>query len=133
MVLTLRLTPRWLARRTSALSVILLCGPVGDGRDNPAFADAKNADQAGVAKRTGWEIDRDFALDLVKIRQPLLVLMGERDRFVPNLNKEVERLRDLLIDHPASVETIPNAGHIFLPSAAVALAAEKIAAFLEQA
>ena len=111
--------------------MIVLCGPLGDGRDNPAFAAARKADQAGVARRTGWEIDRDFALDLAKIRLPLLVLMGEQDRFVPNAKREVEKLRALFADRPAQVETIPKAGHIFLPTAAVTLAIEKISAFLE--
>ena len=131
MTLTLRLTPRWLGRLNAGWSLAVLCGPVGDGRDNPAFADARNANQAGVAKRTGWEIDRDFALDLAKIQQSLLVLMGEQDRFVPNAKREVEKLRALFRDHPARVETIPNAGHILLPTAAIALAVEKINAFLE--
>jgi len=132
-VLALKLTPKWLARLLSPLSVRLLCGPVGDGRDNPAFAGARNADQAGVAKRTAWEIGRDFALDLAKIKQstPLLVLMGEQDRFVPNAKREIAKLRALFANRPAQVETIPKAGHIFLPTAAIALAVEKISAFLE--
>jgi pimeloyl-ACP methyl ester carboxylesterase len=130
-VLSLRLTPGFLARPMSDLSIMALCGPVGDGRDNPVFAGARSANQAGVAKRTGWEIDRDFALDLAKIRKPTLILMGEQDRFVPNAKREVEKLRTLFAVRPARVETIPNAGHIFLPTAAIALASEKISAFLE--
>ncbi len=127
----LRITPDAFYRLSSDWVVILTCGPVGDGRDHPAFAGARSSDQAGTAKRTAWEIDRDFGIDLARIRAPLLVLMGEQDRFVPNPQREVETLRALFADHPARVETIPNAGHIFLPSAAVALASDKIEAFLE--
>jgi pimeloyl-ACP methyl ester carboxylesterase len=131
MVLTVRITPNWLARLSSPLSVMLLCGPVGDGWKNPAFEGARKADQAGIAKRTGWEIERDFALDLVKIKLPLLVLMGEQDRFVPNAQRELAKLRALFADRSAQIEAIPKAGHIFLPTAAVKSASEKIHTFLE--
>ena len=127
----LRMTPRWLYRLTSPTATLLMCGPVGDGRKHPAFDAALDTDAAAIARRTSWEIDRDFAADLVKIIQPLLILMGDRDRFVPNIGRELEKLRVIFVNHPAHIETIPNAGHIFLPSTAIMLASEKIDAFLE--
>ena len=130
-VLVLRLAPRWLYRLTSDPAMILICGPVGDGREHPAFAAARDGSQAGAARRTDWEINRDFSADLVQIQQPLLILMGEQDRFVPNAQQEVEKLRALFSNRDAQVDTIPNAGHIFLPSDAIALASDKIVHFLE--
>ena len=125
------LTPTWLYRLTSWLSIALSCGPVGDGGHHPAFAAARGADQKSIAKRTAWQIDRDFAHDLVRIQTPLLILMGARDRFVPDAQKEIAKLRAMFAPQPtAKVDVIPNAGHIFLPSAAIALAVAKIEEFL---
>ncbi len=126
-----RFTPRWLYRLTSPLPIILSCGPVGDGWHHPSFEGTRKADQRRVAKRTAWHINRDFAIDLARIQQPLLILMGDSDRFVPDAAREIERLRFIFAAHPAArVDVIPGAGHIFLPSLAIRLAAAKIAEFL---
>ncbi len=132
LVVTLsRMAPLWLYRLTSWLSVAISCGPIGNGGHHPAFAAARDADKNVVAKRTAWQIDRDFAHDLVRIRGPLLILMGGSDRFVPNAKKEIAKLRMMFAPQPAaSLDVIPDAGHIFLPSAAVALAVAKIEEFL---
>ena len=126
-----RLSPGWLYRLTSPLSIIISCGPVGDGWKHPAFTATWNSDKDAVVKRTAWEINRDFGPDLAKIQSPLLILMGERDGFVPDAAQEVKKLRQMFANRPARVDTIPNAGHIFLPSKAIALASEKIEEFLE--
>jgi len=124
-------TPRGLYRLTSPLTIILSCGPVGDGWHHPCFEGTRNSDQRSVAKRTAWQINRDFAIDLARIQQPLLILMGDSDRFVPNAAREIERLRFIFAAHPAArVDVIPGAGHIFLPSLAIRLAVGKIAEFL---
>jgi pimeloyl-ACP methyl ester carboxylesterase len=126
-----RNTPRWLYRLTSRASVIVTSGPVGDGWNHPTFEAARDIDPAALPRRTLWEVDRDFAADLVKVVEPLLILMGEQDRFVPNAQREVEKLRGIFTDHRAQVEVIPNAGHIFMPSTAITLASDKINTFLE--
>jgi hypothetical protein len=61
----------------------------------------------------------------------LLILMGHRDRLVPNIGRELEKPRVIFVNHPAHIETIPNAGHIFVPSTAIMLTNKKIDAFLE--
>ncbi|HRQ40517.1 MAG TPA: alpha/beta hydrolase [Chloroflexota bacterium] len=126
-----RLTPNWLYRLTSPHTIALSCGPVGDGRDHPAFAASRNSNKQAVARRTTWQIDRDFSADLRKIHVPVMILMGEKDRFVPDAAAECQKLRSLFAHHPAQIETIANAGHIFLPSTAVATATTKIEAFLQ--
>jgi pimeloyl-ACP methyl ester carboxylesterase len=125
-----RLTPRPLYRLTSPLTIALSCGPVGDGGKHPAFAASRDSDPKAVARRTAWQIGRDFGPDLAAIPAPLLVLMGERDRFVPDAAEEINKLRRLLAGRPARVEAIANAGHIFLPSAAIAAAVGHIEPFL---
>nr|MBP7689213.1 dienelactone hydrolase family protein [Thermoflexales bacterium] len=70
-------------------------------------------------------------IDLARIQQPLLILMGESDRFVPNAAREIDRLRSIFAAQPTSrIDVIPGAGHIFLPSLAIRIAASKIAEFL---
>lgn len=126
-----RLSPDWLYRLTSPLTIALSCGPVGDGRDHPAFAASRNSDKEVVARRTSWQINRDFSTDLARIQAPLLILMGEKDRFVPDAGEEIGKLRALFAGRPgARVEGIPDAGHIFLPSAAINAATNRIEAFL---
>lgn len=125
-----RLTPGFLYRLTSPLTIALSCGPVGDGRHHPAFAATRASNKTLVARRTTWQIDRDFSADLVKIEKPLLILMGEKDRFVPNAGQEIQKLRTLFANRPAQIEGVADAGHIFLPSAAIASAAARIEAFL---
>jgi pimeloyl-ACP methyl ester carboxylesterase len=126
-----KFTPRWLYQLTSPLTIILSCGPVGDGWHHPCFEGTRHSDQRSVAKRTTWQIDRDFAIDLTRIQQPLLILMGDSDRFVPDAATEITKLRRMLAAHAdARVDVIPGAGHIFLPSLAIRVAATKIAEFL---
>ena len=125
-----RLTPSFLYRLTSPLTIALSCGAVGDGRHHPAFEATRDSNKQTVAQRTAWQINRDFSTDLVKIEIPLLILMGEKDRFVPDAQQEIKKLRSLFANDPAQIETIPNAGHIFLPSAAIAAATAKIEGFL---
>ena len=124
-------TPRWLYRWTSPLTIAVSCGPVGDGRQHPCFAGTQQADPKVIARRTAWQIGRDFALDLARLQGPLLILMGDSDRFVPNAAREIAKLRQLFVNQPtARVESVPGAGHIFLPSMAIKYAAGKIEEFL---
>jgi pimeloyl-ACP methyl ester carboxylesterase len=125
-----RWSPGVVYRLTSGLTVALSCGPVGDGGNHPIFASARAANQHSVARRTRWEVGADFAPDVVAVAAPMLVLMGAKDRFVPNAKREIAKLHDLLRGRPARVEVIPRAGHVFLPSAAIALAADRIEAYL---
>jgi len=126
-----RLTPGPLYRLTSPLTIALSCGPVGDGWNHPAFAASRNGDKNIIAARTMWQVNRDFGPDLTRIQQPLLILMGEQDRFVPNAGREIKKLRQMFANHWARIDTIPDAGHILLPSAAIASAIAKIEAFLQ--
>jgi pimeloyl-ACP methyl ester carboxylesterase len=127
----MQITPVWLFRIILPRLMKYACGPVGDGSQHPFFNAARNSDKNAMIKRTQWEINRDFSADLVKIRTPLLILMGEKDRSVPNAEDEIEKLRHLFANHPAKIITIPNAGHVLLPAAAIAFAAAKIEDFLQ--
>jgi pimeloyl-ACP methyl ester carboxylesterase len=128
--LMMSLTPGWLYRLTSPLTMKIVCGPVGDGKQRPFFAAARNSDKSTIKKRTAWQINRDFSADLARIQSPLLILMGEEDRFVPNATREIEKLRQLFANHDAKVVAIPHAGHVLLPSAAISFAVRHIEAFL---
>ncbi len=131
-VVLTKYTPRWLYRLTSPLSIVLSCGPVGDGWHHPSFEGTRNSDQVIVAQRTAWQIDRDFAVDLARIQQPLLILMGDSDRFVPNAANEIAKLRRMFASRAdARVDVVPGAGHIFLPSLAIRVAAARIAEFFQ--
>lgn len=126
----LRLTPGPVYRAIAPLSMAIVCGPVGDGADHPFFAASKAARKEGVIKRTAWEIGRDFRADLARVRSSLLVLMGEKDRFVPNVADEVERLERLFGGRDARIRLIPGAGHVVLPSKAIQFVIREIETFL---
>jgi pimeloyl-ACP methyl ester carboxylesterase len=125
------LTPDWLYHLTAVPLMALVCGPVGDGWDHPFFAAARRSGRAGIVKRTGWEIGRDFSADLAALRSPALVLVGAQDRFVPDVGHLEKELAALFAGRPASVCVIPRAGHVLLPSAAIAEAARRIEEFLD--
>lgn len=124
------LTPRPVYHLTAVPLMALVCGPVGDGWHHPFFAAVRTSDPAGVIKRTDWEIGRDFGADLRRLDAPCLVLMGARDRFVPDVDREIAALRALFADRPAGVVAIPDAGHVLLPTAAIARAVGEIEGFL---
>jgi pimeloyl-ACP methyl ester carboxylesterase len=128
----LSITPNAIFSATSPTLMKLVCGPVGDGKNHPFFEASRRAEKAGVIKRTAWQIGRDFAPDIAAVRSPMLVLMGAKDRFVPDIDRELSTLREILAERDASVHTVPEAGHVLLPSQAVAFAAEKIDEFLNQ-
>lgn len=128
----LRLTPDRLYKLSSPSIMAMVCGPVGDGKKHPFFEASKNSNKAGVIKRTRWEINKDFAEDLVKVDTPSLFLMGEKDRFVTSAKDEIDRLKRLFTDHPAKIVSIANAGHVLLPSAAISTAVTQIEKFLTE-
>ena len=107
-----------------------VCGPVGDGWRHPFFGATFRSDPEGLIKRTRWEIGRDFAQDIERIDVPGLVLIGAKDRFVPDPQREVERLRSLFVGKQVRVEVVPEAGHVLLSTAAIDRAAREIEAFL---
>lgn len=124
-------TTRGINRLTAPALMSLVCGPVGDGRDRPFFRTSAEADPAAVRRRTAWQIDEDFGPDVVAIDAPMLVLLGDRDRFVPDARAQIAELRSLLAPRDdASVEVLAGAGHVVLPSAAVSSALTAIRRFL---
>ncbi len=122
--------PRWLYRLMSRPVLEWSCGPVGDGHDHPFFKKSAESDPASLVRRTAWEIGRDFRPDISGVSQPLLVLMGEQDRFVPNAAREIEDLKKLLAGRDARVVPVPQAGHVLLPTAAIDFAVVQITEFL---
>lgn len=126
-----RLSPRWLYRVSAPLLMAYVCGPVRDGWRHPFFAASFRSDPERVIKRTRWEIGRDFAGEFARIEAPTLVLVGAKDRFVPDPRREVARFRSLFAGKRAVVNVIPDAGHVLLPTAAVDRAVREIEAFLE--
>jgi pimeloyl-ACP methyl ester carboxylesterase len=125
-----RLLPRPLYRSTTPRLMALACGPVGDGAGHPFLAAVADSDQEGVARRTGWQIGRDFSDRLSRIRQPALVLLGARDRFVPRRTREFARIRSIFTGAGQRVVQIDGAGHVLLPSAAIDEAVSEIESFL---
>lgn len=121
------LAPRALQDLTTAPLMAVICGPVRDGRHHPFFAAVRASEPSSGRKRTLWQAGRDFAPLLGSIDRPLLVLLGERDRFPPRGDQA--RVRSAL-GKGARVVNIPSAGHVLLPSAAVAQAVGEIERFL---
>lgn len=124
------LSPRWLYRLISRPVLSWQCGPVGDGQNHPFFALSANSDPSLIVKRTKWEIGRSFHNDIASVTAPLLLLMGEQDRFVPNAQREIEELKRLAARSNAHVVTVPNAGHVLLSAAAIDFAVLQIKEFL---
>jgi pimeloyl-ACP methyl ester carboxylesterase len=81
----------------------------------------------------GWEIDRDFSIDLKKLTQPTLVLLGAKDRFVPDVDDEAAALITALSNSESEVRLIPEAGHVLLTSGAVREAVQLIETFFRTA
>ena len=96
----------------------------------PFLAGVAHSDQGGVARRTKWQIGRDFAAPLGGISQPTLVLLGGDDRFVPRRDREFGRIRAQFTGSDDRVVVIPDAGHVFLPMAAIDRAVTEIERFL---
>jgi pimeloyl-ACP methyl ester carboxylesterase len=128
--LTTRLSPRKIYRAATPRLMAIACGPVGDGRRHPFLAGVANSDQEGVARRTRWQIGRDFSTRLGGIPQPALVLLGDADRFVPRRRREFARIRAQFTGGDDRVVVIPDAGHVFLPSPAIDRAVTEIERFL---
>jgi pimeloyl-ACP methyl ester carboxylesterase len=126
-----RASPPPLYRITTRPLMVLACGPVGDGRDHPFFWHATHSDRAGSARRTRWQVGRDFSSAFSNVSQPALALLGDKDRFVADTALELGRLRHLLDGPGQKVMTVPGAGHVLLPSAAVAFGIDAIERFLE--
>jgi pimeloyl-ACP methyl ester carboxylesterase len=128
--LTTRWSPRKIYRAATPRLMTLACGPVGDGASHPFLAGVANSDQEGVARRTKWQIGRDFSDRLGGIPQPALVLLGDADRFVPRRRREFARIRAQFTGAGDRVVLIPDAGHVFLPSPAIDRAVAEIERFL---
>jgi pimeloyl-ACP methyl ester carboxylesterase len=124
------LSPPWLYRMTTRPTMAYVCGPVGNGWDHPFFTTARESNPYGIVRRTGWEIGRDFTRDLDVLSGPAIVLMGADDRFVPDVWRDIEKLRSLYRGRPIDVVPIPDAGHVLLPSPAIGRAVDEIQAFL---
>lgn len=131
--LLISVLPRSSYRLLSPWVLAWVCGPVGDGWRHPFFRHIRASDPVQVAKRTRWEVGRDFSTELAKIAQPTLILMGSRDRFVKDLDSEIRILRRLFRRPGSEVREVPAAGHVFLPSAAVDTAVEAAEDFLDGA
>jgi pimeloyl-ACP methyl ester carboxylesterase len=127
------LLPRRLYELAAPLLMGWICGPIGDGWRHPFFRWIRSSDPRQVVKRTGWEIDRDFSLDLKKLTQPTLVLLGAKDRFVPDVDDEAAALITALSNSESEVRLIPEAGHVLLTSGAVREAVQLIETFFRTA
>lgn len=122
------LSPYALQRLTAPAMMAIVCGPVGDGRRHPFFAASRRAVFSRTRRRTGWQVGRDFSGLLSRAAErPLLVLLGEQDRFAPA--GDAARVR-AAVEPGGRVVTLPDAGHVLLPRQAIERAAGEIDAFL---
>jgi pimeloyl-ACP methyl ester carboxylesterase len=125
-----RLMPRWLYRTTTPTMMAMACGPVGDGRDHPFLDGVANSDQAGVARRTRWQVNQDVTGLFRSIEQPTALVLGGSDRFVPRRDREWKHLTEIFSRSEDRVEILDDAGHVFLPSESVDQATRIIVDFL---
>jgi len=121
------LSPYALQRTSAPGLMAVACGPVGDGRRHPFFAASRRSVFSRTRRRTGWQVGRDFSSLLGRLDRPLLVLLGGSDRFPAR--GDAKRVR-AAVAPGGRIVTIPEAGHVLLPSAAVERAAAEIDAFL---
>jgi pimeloyl-ACP methyl ester carboxylesterase len=122
-------SPARLYRFVTPPLMALTCGPVGDGRQHPFLTEATRSDRRSVARRTRWQVGRNVSAELRAIRQPTLVVMGARDRFVPHRRRELHRLASIFTGPGRRLVTIESAGHVLLPSAAIQQAIDELTAF----
>lgn len=125
-----RVTPTWLYRRTTPTLMAIVCGPVGDGKAHPFLDGVAESNQAGVARRTRWQVDRDASDLLGGIEQPVAAFLGRDDRFIPRRRAEFERIASIFSRPSDRVAFIDNAGQVMLPSAAIDRVAAGIEDFL---
>lgn len=123
--------PDFLYKASSGPTMAYVCGPVGDGKDHPFFESSKIAPKKNIVKRTAWQIGRDFAEDLKRVEKPLLIIMGEKDRFVRNSQKEIERLREIFQGRDAVIKTTSKGGHVFLNSPSIKFAVSELTEFYD--
>ena len=121
------LSPYALQRWASPALLALVCGPVGDGRRHPFFSASRRSVFSRTRRRTAWQLARDFAPLLRRLDKPLLVVLGERDQFMPR--GDADRVR-AAVQPRGRVVAIPSCGHVLLPSAAIERAAAEIGEFL---
>lgn len=121
------ISPYCLQRTTAPALLAVTCGPVGDGRRHGFFAASRKSNFSRTRRRTGWQVARDFSSLLRRLDRPLLVLLGARDRFPPR--SDAERVR-ATVEPRGRVVSIPDAGHVLLPSPAIERAVAEIGAFL---
>ena len=123
--------PDFLYKASSGPTMAYVCGPVGDGKNHPFFESSKAAPKKNIVKRTAWQIGRDFAKDLEKAEKPVLIIMGEKDRFVRNPGKEIDRLREIFRGKDAIIKTTPKGGHVFLNSSSIKFAVSELNKFYD--
>ena len=125
-----RLMPRWLYRSTTPGLMAVACGPVGDGKEHPFLDGVANSDQAGVARRTRWQVGRDVTDLFRSVEQPTALVLGGSDRFVPRRGREWKHLAEIFFRPDDRVEILEDTGHVLLPSESVDQAAKIIDEFL---
>lgn len=126
----LRLTPVFLYKIITPLSMRFICGPVGDGKNHPFFKELEFGNKKAIMRRTAWQINRDFSQELSLVSVPMLVINGENDRFVPRRSQEFQTIRKIVAGKKqGELHAIPNAGHVLLSSAAIQEAVKKIEDF----
>lgn len=129
--LATRVTPRLLYRLLTPWLMALVCGPVGDGRHHQFLSGVADSSQEGVAVRTMWQVGREFMPELRALSKPVLVIMGEADRFIPDRPLQFSELRAIFERHQDRMVTLPQAGHVLLPTKAIVSAVREIEEFLE--
>jgi pimeloyl-ACP methyl ester carboxylesterase len=121
------ISPDALQRLTAPALMAVACGPVGDGRRHPFFPAARRSIFSRTRRRTAWQVARDFSPLLRRIDRPLLVVLGECDRFPRS--GDAARVREA-VEPRGRVVSVPDAGHVLLPSQVIEFAAREIGGFL---
>lgn len=122
-----QMTPGILYRLSVVPLMAAVCGPVGGAWRHPFFAAVRRADPVSTRRRTAWQIDRDFGPHLRAIPQPVRVVMGRRDRFVPDAGAAISTMRSMF--GSGAVVEVEGAGHVMLADSAVARTVAAIAEF----
>lgn len=116
----LKYTPNFLYKILMPFFMSYYCGPIGDGKNHPFFFALKKSSKDKMVKRIRWQINRDFSADLEDITAPTLVLMGSKDRTLPNRDADIEHIKNITESkNNGYFKLIPECGHVILPTKAI--------------
>lgn len=110
----LAITPGFLYRWTIKPLSRYIFGPVGDAPNHPFFGALRRATPRDVRRQSKWLIGLDYSARFAKLRVPLRLVLGKRDRLV-RIGKEIAFFEKLASqEERQKLHVAPETGHVIL-------------------